>query len=69
MHWFGIALLALLLGYVNAYITPMISAAIPASAQQNKIVQTFINGSIILVAVFVAAFILSVIGVRTVEKA
>jgi len=69
MHWFGIALLALLLGYVNAYVTPMINAAIPASAQQNKIVGTFVNGAIILVGVFIAVFILSVIGVKTVERA
>lgn len=69
MHWIGIALLALVLGYVNAFISPLISAAIPASANQNKIVQTFINGAIILVAVFIAVFALSAIGIKTTERA
>jgi predicted tellurium resistance membrane protein TerC len=68
MHWFGIALLALVLGYINAFISPLISSALPASAQQNKIVATFINGGIILAAVFIAVFILSAIGVKTSEK-
>lgn len=64
MHWFAIALLALVLGYINAYLSPKISAAVPASLSQNKIVATFINGGIILIAVFIAVFLLHVIGIR-----
>lgn len=69
MHWLWIAVLALLLGFVNAWITPFITAAIPASVQQNKWVATFINGAIILFAVFVAVFILSAVAGRKVVSA
>jgi hypothetical protein len=68
MHWFGLALLALVLGYVNAWVSPKIAAALPAAAQQSKIAQAFFNGAIILFAVFIAAFVLRFVGVRTVER-
>jgi hypothetical protein len=62
MHWIAIALLALVLGFVNAYVSPLISARIPASVQQNRITQAFFSGAVILVAVFVSAFLLSLFG-------
>lgn len=64
MHWIAIALLALFLGYINAFLSPKISAAVPASLQQNKIASTFINGAIILVAVAISVFLLHIIGMR-----
>jgi hypothetical protein len=69
MHWFAIGLLALVLGYINAFVTPKISSAVPASLQQNRIVSTFINGGIILIAVFISVFVLHVIGIRVEGKA
>lgn len=64
MHWFAIALLALVLGFINSWLSPKIAAVIPASATQNRLVMTFANGAIILIAVFISVFLLSVIGVR-----
>lgn len=69
MHWFAIGLLALVLGFINAWLSPKIASAVPASVQQNKIVATFINGGIILLAVFIAVFLLDVIGIKTEARA
>lgn len=68
MAWLALALLALVLGYVNAWVTPKALAIIPASAQSSKLAQAFFNGAIILVAVFIAAFVLRLVGMDTVRK-
>ena len=65
MHWFGIALLALILGYVSQYILPLIANRIPASISQKKVVGTFVAGAILLVGIFIAVWILSAVGVKT----
>ena len=64
MHWFAIALLALLLGFIVGPINSWVTSVIPASTLQNTWVKAFVNGGIILLAVFVSVFLLSVIGVR-----
>lgn len=68
MHWIGLALLALLVGLFQANVTPMITAKFPASVTANKWALSFFNGAVILLAIFVAAFVLSIVGVRTVSK-
>ena len=64
MHWFAIALLALVLGFIVGPINGWVTKMIPASTLQNTWVKAFVNGGIILLAVFVSVFLLSVIGVR-----
>jgi len=68
MHWFGIALLALVLGFVYSWIQPNIAKLIPASAQGNMVVNTFLTGAIILVGVFLSVFLLSIIGIKSVRE-
>lgn len=61
----AIVLLAGLGGLIYTYISPLIQAKLPASLPQGKIAQGFIVGSIILLAIWAASLVLSVVGLRT----
>ena len=61
----GIVLLAGLGGLIFTYISPLIQAKLPASLPQGKIAQGFIVGGIILLAIWGASLVLSVVGIRS----
>jgi len=65
MQWIALALLALLVGLFQANITPMITAKFPASVSANKWALSFFNGAVILLAVIIAAFALSLVGLES----
>lgn len=69
MHWLWIAVLALVVGYLQTYVGKFITAQIPASQTQNVWVTTFANGVGILIAIFVAVMILSMVAGRKVVSA
>jgi hypothetical protein len=62
MHWIAIALLALAVGWFHTKVSPLILAKVPASASKSVWAMTFFTGAVILIAVFVAAFALSMVG-------
>jgi hypothetical protein len=64
MHIVAIAITALVLGFIYTLIQPKLQAAIPASFPQGKIAQSLVVGAIILVAVFIASWIVGLVGMR-----
>jgi len=64
MHIVAVVLLAGLGGLIFTYISPMIQAKLPASLPQGKIAQGFVVGFIILLAIWAASLILSVVGLE-----
>jgi hypothetical protein len=64
MHIFALAVMALILGFIYTLIQPKLQAAIPASFPQGRIAQSLVVGAIILVAVFLASWIVGLFGVR-----
>lgn len=61
----AIVLLAGLGGLIFTYISPLIQSKLPASLPQGKIAQGFVVGFIILIAIWAASLVLSLVGVRT----
>lgn len=64
MHIVALAVMALVLGFIYTLIQPKLQAAIPASFPQGKIAQSLVIGAIILVAVFLASWIMGLFGMR-----
>lgn len=64
MHIIAIAIMALVLGFIYTLIQPKLQAAIPASFPQGRIAQSLVIGAIILVAVFIASWIVGLFGMR-----
>jgi len=64
MHIVAIVLLAGLGGLIFTYISPLIQAKLPASLPQGKIAQGFIVGFIILLSIWAASLVLSVVGME-----
>jgi hypothetical protein len=64
MHWIGLALLALVVGWLQAKIAPKILSSIPTSATKSTWAVVFFNGAVIIIVVFIAAFALSLVGLR-----
>lgn len=64
MHIVAIVLLAGLGGLIFTYIQPLIQSKLPASLPQGKIAQGFIVGFIILLSIWAASMVLSVVGLR-----
>ena len=64
MHIFALAVMALVLGFIYTLIQPKLQAAIPASFPQGRIAQSLVIGAIILVAVFLASWIVGLFGMR-----
>lgn len=65
MHIIAIAIMALVLGFIYTLIQPKLQAAIPASFPQGRIAQSLVVGAIILVAVFIASWIVGLLGRKT----
>lgn len=64
MHIVALAVMALVLGFIYTLIQPKLQAAIPASFPQGKIAQSLVIGAIILIAVFLASWIVGLFGMR-----
>lgn len=64
MHWIALAALALVAGFGISYVNPIVTKVIPASYAQNKFVVSFVNGAAILITIFIAILILSVVGLK-----
>jgi hypothetical protein len=64
MHIFALAVMALILGFIYTLIQPKLQAAIPASFPQGRIAQSLVVGAIILVAVFLASWIVGLFGMK-----
>lgn len=64
MHIIALAVMALVLGFIYTLIQPKLQAAIPASFPQGKIAQSLVIGAIILIAVFLASWIVGLFGMR-----
>jgi hypothetical protein len=64
MHILAVVLLAGLGGLIFTYISPLIQAKLPASLPQGKIAQGFVVGFIILLSIWAASLVLSVVGVE-----
>lgn len=64
MHILAIVLLAGLGGLIFTYISPLIQSKLPASLPQGKIAQGFIVGAIILIAIWAASLVLSLVGLE-----
>lgn len=64
MHIVALAVMALVLGFIYTLIQPKLQAAIPASFPQGKIAQSLVVGAIILIAVFLASWIVGLFGMR-----
>jgi uncharacterized membrane protein YagU involved in acid resistance len=64
MHIVALAMMALVLGFIYTMIQPKIQAVIPASFPQGKLAQSLVVGAIILVAVFLASWIVGLFGLR-----
>jgi hypothetical protein len=60
----AVVLLAGLGGMIFTYISPLIQAKLPASLPQGKIAQGFIVGFIILLAIWGASLVLSLVGLK-----
>ena len=65
MHIVALAVLALVAGYGYTLIVPKLQAAVPASFPQGRIAQSFLTGAFILLVVFLAAWVVSLFGLRT----
>ncbi len=59
-----LVILAGLLGYVNAWLQPKIASVLPVSLTKGKMAQVFLNGGIILVALFVSVILLRAVGLK-----
>jgi len=64
MHIVALAIMALVLGFIYTMIQPKLQAAIPASFPQGRIAQSLVVGAIILVAVFLASWIVGLFGMH-----
>lgn len=64
MHIIALAIMALVLGFIYTLIQPKLQAAIPASFPQGRIAQSLVIGAIILIAVFLASWIVGLFGMR-----
>lgn len=62
MHWIALALLALLVGWLHTKISPVILAKAPSTGGAWTL--TFFTGAVILLVVFIAAFGLSLVGLK-----
>lgn len=68
MHLVGLLVLALLVGWLQAFLAPKVStwsaSVLPASWQSMKVVNILVNGLLILFVLFVATFALREVGLR-----
>jgi hypothetical protein len=64
MHIVAIVLLAGLAGGIFSWVSPLIQAKLPASLPQGKIAQAFVVGFIVLLSIWAASLVLSVVGLE-----
>ena len=68
MHLIGLVVLALLVGWLQAFLAPKVSTwsaqILPASWQAMKVVNILVNGLLILFVLVVATFALREVGLQ-----